>query len=118
MARAHRQEVRDLPYQFIAGVADELPTIPSDSIVSRTLYSDPAVKVILFGFAPGQELSEHTSARRAMLHFIGGRAKVGLGDDSFTAQAGSFVYMPPHLPHSITAEEETRMLLVQVEAVE
>jgi quercetin dioxygenase-like cupin family protein len=115
MARAHRQEVSDLPYQFIAQVTDELPTIPSDSIVSRTLYSDPAVKIILFGFAPGQELSEHTSARRAMLHFVGGRAQVELGDDSFTAQAGSFVYIPPHLPHSITAEEETRMLLIQVE---
>jgi quercetin dioxygenase-like cupin family protein len=110
--------VSDLPYKFIAGLAGEMPVIPADSIISRTLYSDSAVKVILFGFAPGQELSEHTSARRAMLHFVDGCAEVRLGSDIFEAQTGSFVYLPPHLPHSVTARAETRMLLVMVEADE
>ena len=106
---------KELAYKFIAQAAGELATIPVDSIVSRTLYNDPVVKVILFGFAPGQELSEHTSARRAMLHFLDGRAQVVLGDETFEAKAGTFVYMPPHLMHSVTAQEETRMLLIQVE---
>jgi quercetin dioxygenase-like cupin family protein len=101
-------------YRYFADAAGELAVIPADSIVSRTLYSDPVVKVILFGFAPGQELSEHTSARRAMLHFLDGDAEVKLGDDTFPAKAGTFAYMPPHLPHSITARVETRMLLIQV----
>ena len=116
MARSDRQGVNDLAYQFIGRIADEMPTIPPDSIVSRTLHSDPAVKVILFGFAPGQELSEHTSARRAMLYFVDGNAEVRLGGDTFEAEAGSFAYMPPHLPHSITARAETRMLLIMMEA--
>ncbi|HXF64828.1 MAG TPA: cupin domain-containing protein, partial [Caldilineaceae bacterium] len=73
-------------------------------------------KVILFGFAPGQELSEHTSARRALLYFVDGDAEVRLGEETFAAKAGSFAYMPPHLPHSVTARAETRMLLIMVEA--
>jgi quercetin dioxygenase-like cupin family protein len=105
---------QDRAYQFIAQAADALEAIPPDSIVSRTLHNDPVVKVILFGFAPGQELSEHTSARRAMLQFLSGRAQVVLGADTFEAQAGTFVYMQPHLTHSVTAYEETHMLLIQV----
>lgn len=106
---------KDLAYKFIAQAAEALQEIPPDSIVSRTLYNDPVVKVILFGFAAGQELSEHTSARRAMLQFLDGRAEVVLGHDRFEAQAGTFVYMPPHLIHSVTAFEDTRMLLIQVD---
>lgn len=106
---------KDLAYKFIAQATDALEVIPADSIVSRTLHNDPVVKVILFGFAPGQELSEHTSARRAMLQFLSGRAQVVLGDDVFEVRAGAFVYMPPHLTHSITAYEETHMLLIQVD---
>ncbi len=104
-----------LAYKYFAQAAGELTTIPPESIVSRTLYNDPVVKVILFGFAAGQELSEHTSARRAMLQFLTGRAQVVLGDETFEAQAGTFVYMQPHLTHSVTAHEDTHMLLIQVD---
>lgn len=106
---------KDLTYKYFAQAANELEAIPADSIVSRTIYNDPVVKVILFGFAAGQELSEHTSARRAMLQFLDGRAQVVLGNDTFEAQAGTFVYMAPNLTHSVTAHEETRMLLIQVD---
>jgi hypothetical protein len=39
----------------------------------------------------GQELSEHTAAKPAMLFFVKGEASVGLGDDVQEAQAGTWV---------------------------
>ena len=33
----------------------------ANGIVSRTLMRAPNVRVVLFGFAEGQELTEHTS---------------------------------------------------------
>jgi len=36
------------------------PGDSSDGILSRTLHNDDAVKVVLFAFSTGQELSEHT----------------------------------------------------------
>ena len=39
----------------------QLPTLESDSILSRTIYNDNQVKAVLFTFAAGQELSEHTA---------------------------------------------------------
>ncbi len=43
---------------------------------SRTLYSDDRLKAVLFGFARGEELSEHTASTRAGLHFLQGEAKL------------------------------------------
>lgn len=91
-----------------------LPTIAPDTIVSRTIYQDAQVRIILFGFAPGQELSEHTSSRQAILHFLRGEAALTLGGQPSTAQAGTIVVMEPRLPHSIVATTETVMLLTMV----
>lgn len=101
-----------LPYTYIANLAEQVPDIPADSIVSRTVYSDDRLKTILFAFAPGQELSEHTSARTAILHFVQGEAELTLGQDRMTARAGTWVHMTPHLPHSIVAKTPVLMLLL------
>lgn len=98
-------------YFFTANVAELVPEIPPDSIVSRTFYEADRLKAILFGFAPGQELSEHTAARPAILHFLTGEADLTLGEESISVQSGAFTYMPPHLAHSIVAKTEVIMLL-------
>src|SRR3972149_6584847 len=54
-------------YAFFENLASEIPEIPPDSIISRTIYGDEQVKVVLFGFAQGQELSEHTASQAALL---------------------------------------------------
>ena len=102
-------------YTYIADLAERLPEIPSDSIVSRGLPCEGPVKLTIFGFAPGQELTEHTSSRFAILHVLAGEANVTLGGDAHTAQAGTFVTMPPSLPHSIVAKTATTLLLIQVD---
>lgn len=102
-------------YTYIADLNARLPEVPPDSIVSRGLPCDGPVKLTLFGFAPGQELSEHTSSRFAVLHILAGEADVTLGDDAYPAQPGTFITMPPNLPHSIVAKTATTMLLIQVD---
>lgn len=104
-----------MDYTYFANLLDQVPEVPADSIVSRTLYSDEQLKTILFAFAPGQELSEHTSAKTAVLHFVEGEAELTLGSDSMAAQAGSWVHMAPNLPHSITAKTKVLMLLLMFE---
>ncbi len=86
-------------------------TSQPESIVSRTLHHDEQCKVVLFGFAAGQELSEHTAAVPAVMHFLAGEADVGLGDESVQANAGAWIRMPARLPHAITARTPVTMLL-------
>lgn len=98
-------------YLFIQELENQIVEIPPDSIVSRTFFNGEETKTILFGFASGQELSEHTAARPAILHFIKGQASLTLGSDHFEVQEGAWVHMPPHLPHSILAKSKVLMLL-------
>lgn len=98
-------------YTYIPAISDLLTEIPADSIVSREVMTADGVKAILFGFAPGQELSEHTASRPAVLHFLRGEAKLTLAGDSMTVEPGALVHMPAHMPHSVYAVDEVTMLL-------
>jgi quercetin dioxygenase-like cupin family protein len=99
-------------YTYITDFFTQIPDIPPDSIVSRTFYQDERMKAILFGFAAGQELSEHTASQPAILDILQGEADLTLGDDSMEAQAGTWVHMPPRLPHSLYAKTPVLMLLL------
>ncbi|KPK46699.1 MAG: cupin [Dehalococcoidia bacterium SM23_28_2] len=102
-------------YTYIADLAKEVD-IPADGILSRTLRDDEQVKVVLFGFGAGQELSEHTASMPAILHIVQGQARLTLGGDSVEAQAGAWVRMPPELKHSIYAKTPVVMLLLLMKA--
>ncbi|MCP4425035.1 MAG: cupin domain-containing protein [Chloroflexi bacterium] len=99
-------------YTFLKDVTEQIADIPPDSIISRTIFSDEQTKAILFGFAAGQELSEHTASMPAILHFVQGEAELTLGDDVMTAQSGTWVHMPAHLPHSVKAKTSVIMALL------
>ena len=99
-------------YTCIPNLSDLVPNIPVDSIVSRTFYADDRVKAILFGFAAGQELSEHTASQPAILHILQGEARLTLGDDVMDAHPGTWAAMPPFLKHSVVAKTSVTMLLL------
>ena len=101
----------DATYTYIANLLEQIPQIPEDSIVSRTDFSNEQTKTILFAFAAGQELSEHTSTQIATLYFIEGEADLTLDSDSMASRPGTWAHMPPNLPHSIKAKTPVLMLL-------
>ncbi len=101
-------------YVFIQDLLQQEGELPSDSILSRTLHKDEKLKVILFNFAAGQELSEHTAAVPAILHFLHGEADLILGGERKEARPGTWVYMPPQMPHTIVAKSPLSMLLVML----
>ncbi|MBI3764369.1 MAG: cupin domain-containing protein [Chloroflexi bacterium] len=105
-------------YTFVADLAGQLPDIPPDTIVSRTFYADEHFKAIVFGFAAGQELSEHTASQPAILHFVKGKADLTLGGDSREAVEGTWVRMPAGLKHSVVARTPVVMLLLLLKASE
>jgi len=98
-------------FQVIADLAQQIDP-PADGTLSRTIHQDDHLKAVLFGFAAGQELSEHTAAMPAIMHFLSGEADVTLGSDHVAAAQGSWIHMPPHMPHSIRANTRVVMLLL------
>jgi quercetin dioxygenase-like cupin family protein len=97
---------------FVVDLNDKLPAIPAESIVSRTFYGDEQVKAVLFSFAPGQELSEHTAATPAILHILQGEAELMLGGQPQAAGPGTWVHLPARMPHALVARTEVVMLLL------
>lgn len=103
-----------MSYTYLPSLLSLVPEIPTDSILSRTFYNGDEMKGILFAFAAGQELSEHTAARPAILHFLSGEARLTLGEDAMDAQPGTWVHMPARLPHSVYAKTPVTMVLLLV----
>ena len=82
--------------------------------VHRRALTDDRLSAILFSFAAGEELSEHTSAYPAILHFLSGRARLKLGNDESVVEAGAWARMAPQLPHTVIAETPVVMLLLLI----
>lgn len=98
-------------YIFLADLNEKLPAIPGNSILSQILVKNDQLEVTLFQFAEGQELTEHTSSFPAVIHILSGEGSMTLGQDSVKIHAGSWVYMPPDLPHSMRTDTPMVMLL-------
>ena len=100
-----------ITYTHFSDLAKEVQP-PDKGILSRTLFNDERFKAVLFGFAQGEELSEHTASMPAVLHFLQGEAKLTLGDIALEAKPATWVHMPAGLKHSIKAMTPVVMLLL------
>ena len=106
-----------MDYTYIEDLAAHVAELakeghPTEHIQGRAVYVDDHMKVLAFPFEAGQTLEEHTAPHPIMLHFLEGEADVTLGDDRRAARAGTWVHLPPHLPHSIHAHTPVVMLLL------
>lgn len=82
-----------------------------NGIVSRTVLSTGNGRVVLFGFAEGQELTEHTTTQHATVQILSGECEFELDGKPHTLHAGDLVHMPPGLPHAVKATKQFSMLL-------
>ncbi len=98
-------------YTHIADLAARAEP-PAQGILSRTIHNDEQLKAVVFGFDQGQELTEHTASKPAILQIIRGEATLTLGDDTLEAQAGAWIHMPAGLSHAVKARTPVVMLLL------
>ena len=82
-----------------------------NGIVSRTLLRTANSRAVLFGFAEGQELTEHTSTQHALIQILSGQCEFSLAGKPHELKQGDLLYMPPHLPHAVKATKQFSMLL-------
>jgi quercetin dioxygenase-like cupin family protein len=100
----------DRPFEH----ADDLVAaarVPERGILSQTISDADGVRVVLFGFAPGEELSEHTAARAAILEIVAGTADLVVGGAALDGRPGTWVRMLPRTPHSVRATTPLVLLL-------
>jgi quercetin dioxygenase-like cupin family protein len=81
-------------------------TIPRRGIHSQTLSDDGGVELVLFAMAAGERLSEHTSARPAIIHVLSGDAELTAAGESHDAGPGAWLRMPVRMAHAIVARKD------------
>lgn len=72
-------------------------------IVSRTVVQTPELRVVLFTFAEGQELTMHTNRRRALVQILEGTCEFFFAGKWQGLAHGSLLHLPPDHPHAVRA---------------
>ncbi len=100
----------------VAGLCSLVEPVNSvaQGIISRAVLTTPGLRVTLFHFAAGQELSEHTSKARALVQVLSGKGDFSVSGTVHALKSGDLLHLPPGAPHALTATENFSMLLTQV----
>jgi quercetin dioxygenase-like cupin family protein len=106
----NEQPLIDLTQSALLSLGRETQFAPN-GIVSRTVLRTADARVVLFGFAAGQELTEHTSTQHALVQILSGECDFQLAGKPNHLRAGDMLYMPPGMPHAVRALQQFSMLL-------
>lgn len=97
-------------YGYVQDLRNEVE-VPRGGILSRNLYEDERLALTIFAFDTGQELTEHTSLRAAVIEVLDGEAEIVLDGAPQAARAGTWITMPPGMRHAIRATSPLIMIL-------
>lgn len=99
-----------MKFTHIEALADEV-AIPENGTLSRTVHRDDQIKVVLFAFDAGEELTEHTAAVPVTIQVIVGSLELTADARTVTVRPGTWTWLPANMPHSVRASERAVMLL-------
>ena len=85
-------------------------------IVSRTLLQTPELRVVLFAFGEGQELTPHTSRRRALIQVLDGACEFLFDGRWQRLEAGALLHLPPNHLHAVRASAGRFSMLLTLAA--
>jgi quercetin dioxygenase-like cupin family protein len=87
---------------------------PADGIVSRAIHDDEGCRVVLFSFAAGQQLSDHTASMPAILEVVEGEADLSVAGEHIEGRPGTWLHMAAETPHGIVARTPLTLLLTMI----
>ncbi len=104
------QTLIELAKDHLLSLTEETHYSPR-GIVSRIVFSKPGTGVVLFGFAAGQELTEHTSNSDILIQILSGECDFTVNGNVHSLKAGDFLHIPPCTVHAVKATQRFSMLL-------
>ncbi|MBP7654403.1 cupin domain-containing protein [Candidatus Dependentiae bacterium] len=105
--------IKNIEFSKVLKLA-ELVDYEEGRVVSRTLSQGKPISVTLFAFDKGEEISSHASSGDAMVYILDGKSEITIADNKYNLQKGETIIMPAGIPHSLTASEKFKMLLIVV----
>lgn len=93
-------------------LSSQLPYNPQ-KFQSRIVFENGQQKTILFAFAEGQGLKEHTTAHDVLLVVLEGSCTFSMQGEAQELQAGQVYTIPATVPHALTALSDFKMILIK-----
>ncbi len=85
--------------------------IPENGTLSRVVFNADGLRVVLFAFDTGEQLTDHAATVPAVVQVLKGRLEMTLGDEKVEIDPGSWVHMDAHLIHALVALEPSVVIL-------
>ncbi len=85
--------------------------IPDNGTLSRVLYKDEHIRLVVFGFDRGQELTDHTAGVPVTIHVVRGLIELTMGGRTAKIGPTSWAQIPAGLAHAVRAVEPSVMVL-------
>ncbi len=89
-------------------------TYEKGRVASLTLAQQPGVGVTLFAIDKGEGLNTHSAPGDAMAYILDGQVEITIDKEKYVLEAGQMVVMPAKVPHSLSALQPFKMLLVLI----
>ncbi len=89
--------------------------VQPESTVSRTVMRAEGMKMVLFAFDTGQELTEHTAAVPVLLQLVEGHMTVTADGRTADLVPGGAIHLGTRLPHALTALAPSKLALVMLD---
>jgi quercetin dioxygenase-like cupin family protein len=103
------------PHSFLPDLISATE-IPHEGTLSKVVFKNDQLRVVVFAFDRDQELTEHTAALPAIVQVLSGRLRLTMGSETVDVEPGDWAHMSAKLPHSIVASEPSVMLLTMLAA--
>lgn len=88
--------------------------VPQEGTLSRVVYKDDRVRLVVFAFDTDQELTEHRASSAAIVQVPQGAIEFTVEGNTHHLTPSSWLYMDPGEPHSLVAREPSILLLTML----
>lgn len=92
-----------------------LVAVQPEGTLSRTVLRAEGVRVVLFAFDAGQELTEHTAAVPVLFQALDGHLRVTADGRTVDLVPGGLLHLATRVPHAVVAVEPSRLMLTMLD---
>jgi quercetin dioxygenase-like cupin family protein len=86
---------------------------PQHSRAFGSLVTGEQVEVGLLRYKAGEGAAEHAHPHEQVLMLLSGRVRMKIGGESYELGPREVAHMPPNVPHSLQAIEDTEVVSVK-----
>jgi len=101
--------------EFVEDLKEMIEVVPA-STVSKTVLTNEGVRIVLFAFDEGEELSEHTAAMPVMISLLDGELEIEADGQVISLHTGGVVTLAARVPHRVLAKRPSRMVLAMLDS--